>query len=123
MEEDSAQGSEVPNGQARAIEPDTLLLRLFEAYEPLLGANLWPREEGRWEELVVCILTAAGKPEMDPDAIREVTGLWLGRIYWTSTRWPHTLGEWAVTRATGFWCPCPRYYERRASRPGKCRRR
>jgi hypothetical protein len=73
MSKSGTKSNDLHQATPASESPHQLLLDLYRAYEPLIDKHLWPWETQRWHELVFCILTAVAKPEVSPDAIREVT--------------------------------------------------
>lgn len=73
MAKSITRSGDLPQDIPAGATPHQLLLDLYRAYEPLVDKHLWPWETQRWHELVFCILTAVAKPDVSPDAIREVT--------------------------------------------------
>jgi hypothetical protein len=55
------------------LDPKELLLRLFDSYASGISTNLWPWEKQRWYELVFCILTVFGEPQVLAVRTRQVT--------------------------------------------------
>jgi hypothetical protein len=73
MSKPTTRSGDLPQDTPEGVIPRQLLLGLYRAHEPTFDEHLWPWETQRWHELVFCILTTVAKPEVSPEAIREVT--------------------------------------------------
>jgi hypothetical protein len=58
-----------------AADPKELVARLFRDYASGISETLWPQEKTRWYELVFCILTIIGEPQVMSATIRRVTNM------------------------------------------------
>jgi hypothetical protein len=72
MKKNQKEKSKPKESQAGA---DEILHHLFNEYSENLGENLWPRENERWHELVFCILTVLGEPQILSARIRDLVNL------------------------------------------------
>lgn len=54
-------------------DPQKLVVQLFRDYASEVSLNLWPWETARWHELVFCILTAIGEPQVLAGTARRLT--------------------------------------------------
>lgn len=59
--------------KTEALEPLELVVELFTDYAVNIEENLWAWEKERWHELVFCILTAIGEPDVLAVDIRRLT--------------------------------------------------
>jgi hypothetical protein len=66
--------TQLPKSKKRVeLDPRDIVLQLFKRYEAQINENLWPWEIKRWYELVFCILTTIGEPEVLASTIRLLT--------------------------------------------------
>jgi hypothetical protein len=64
------------NSQEQKIQdPQRLVVHLYEDFVSETSLNLWPWETARWFELVFCILTAIGEPQVLAGTTRRLTNI------------------------------------------------
>ena len=54
-------------------DPQKVVVQLYKNYASEISKNLWPWETARWYELVFCILTTIGEPDVLAAPIRRLT--------------------------------------------------
>ncbi len=54
-------------------DPQKLVIKLYRDYASGISKYLWPWEKARWYELVFCIITAIGEPQVLATAVRRLT--------------------------------------------------
>jgi len=63
-----------PGGQL-SPDPQKLVVQLYRDYASGISKNLWPWEKARWYELVFCILTTIGEPQVLAGTARRLTNI------------------------------------------------
>jgi hypothetical protein len=54
-------------------DPQKLVVQLYRDYASGISKNLWPWEKARWYELIFCILTTIGEPQVLAGTARRLT--------------------------------------------------
>ena len=60
-------------GEQLSPDPQKLVVQLYRDYAFGISKNLWPWEKARWYELVFCILTTIGEPQVLAGTARRLT--------------------------------------------------
>lgn len=60
-------------GEQLSPDPQKLVVQLYRDYASEISKNLWPWEKARWYELVFCILTTIGEPQVLAGTTRRLT--------------------------------------------------
>lgn len=60
-------------GEQLSPDPQKLVVQLYRDYAFGISKNLWPWEKTRWYELVFCILTTIGEPQVLAGTARRLT--------------------------------------------------
>lgn len=59
--------------EQESLNPQKLVVQLYRDYVSEIDENLWPWETARWYELVFCILTTIGEPQVLAGTARRLT--------------------------------------------------
>ena len=64
--------TEVSAFPVNEVDAQEVVVELYRSYAPMSEAQLWPREEARWHELIFALLAAHGDPEILTDTLRSL---------------------------------------------------